>query len=70
MMRFYQAQGIGYKAVKIGPQRLADMSNASMLVHAPLYRNNPVIMSKAFHSQLATGNKCIFSSASTYKNAG
>lgn len=26
-------------------------------------------MSKAFHSQLATGNKCIFSSARTCKNA-
>lgn len=27
-------------------------------------------MSKALRSQLATGNKCIFSSASMYKNAG
>lgn len=29
------AQGISYKAVKIGPQCLVDMSNDSMLAHAP-----------------------------------
>ncbi len=65
-----QAQGISCTPEKIDPQRSADMSNGSMLAHAPLCCTDPLIMSKSLHSQLATGNKCISSSASTYRNAG